>query len=48
MVSVGLFADPPAIKLVALKAIAVHYRRLGSQNGDPGRIGYRNIGDERQ
>ena len=32
-----LSADPLAKKkLVALKAIAVHYRRLGSQNGDPG------------
>jgi hypothetical protein len=36
MILVGLSADPLAKKLVALKAIAVHYRRLGSQNGDPG------------
>ena len=37
MVLVGLSADPLAKKLGALKAIAVHYRWLGSQNGNPGR-----------
>jgi hypothetical protein len=36
MVLVGLSADPLAKKLVALKAIAVNYGRLGSQNGNLG------------
>jgi hypothetical protein len=36
MVLMGLSADPLAKKLVALKAIAIDYRRLGRQKGNTG------------
>jgi hypothetical protein len=47
MVPVGLSADPLARKLVALKTIAVRWRRLGSPNENCGRIGFTNRGEGR-